>query len=441
MDGVHAVLHAVSVKVEQLAVAALVVSVGCARAPAPAAQTVAAPAAPAGDAPSEVAPAIDRFDVEMADARVVRGRLIATESACDKYCWARVQVEEVVSAQEGDALGEIRVAFRSGGPGVLPGSSTLYLAPYRADYQSSKLWRLVTDRERPSPPTASQVAASWAHAFRKGDEAWLEESTAMPFSFRRVDVSTPPKPDDVSAGPACPTQLTSPAGLAPWLDCLFHGSADDTLAWAIGFTRPKTTAGVAAAPARLLRAAQSLGNAGEWVHVVGEGEGTRYDLLVALTGGPGTPRVSAGLLELTLTAHGRRERDRRLNHEAFKRAIAQNDVAAVRRLLRSGASFDEVGNEFAPGDPPVTMAADQGRLEIVDVLLRAGANPYACCCGCVMALHRAIQKQHVAVVARLLQSMPDRARLREGYRPPLDLAREVGNREIIRLLEDRAKAP
>ena len=117
MDGVHAVLHAVSVKVEQLAVAALVVSVGCARAPAPAAQTVAAPAAPAGDAPSEVAPAIDRFDVEMADARVVRGRLIATESACDKYCWARVQVEEVVSAQEGDALGEIRVAFRSGGPG------------------------------------------------------------------------------------------------------------------------------------------------------------------------------------------------------------------------------------------------------------------------------------------------------------------------------------
>jgi hypothetical protein len=418
------------VKIGTLLVIVLV-SGGWARVPAP------RPTAARPSESSEVAPAVDLFDVSIAEASVVRARLIARDGACDKYCWAKVHVDETVT---GSASGDIRVAYKSAGRGISTKASTLYLAPYRKDYGSdSRLWRLVTDQEQPLPPTATQVAASWAHAFRKGDQTWLAELTAMPFTFRRVDVSTPAAPGDVSAEAVCPMPVTSAPELASWLDCLHRRSADQTLSLAIAFSQPQTAPGVAGAPARLRRAAQSAGSATAWGHVVGTASGARYDLLLALTGGPDSYRVSTCLMDLTLSEEGRRERKRRLDQLALEDAVARDDLTALRKLLRSGVSADEVGNDFAPSDPPITMAAARGQLQMVDFLLSVGANPDFCCCECVTALDRAIEKEHVAVVERLLRSLTPRGR---SHLPSaLDRARKVGNGQIIRLLEDRSKAP
>ncbi len=71
----------------------------------------------------------------------------------------------------------------------------------------------------------------------------------------------------------------------------------------------------------------------------------------------------------------------------------------------------------------------------MDALLKAGADPDVCSCSCVTALHRAVQQQHVEVVARLLEAGASPRLWYDGRFAPVDLARQTGNAQIIKLIE------
>jgi ankyrin repeat protein len=124
---------------------------------------------------------------------------------------------------------------------------------------------------------------------------------------------------------------------------------------------------------------------------------------------------------------------------ALVRAAEKGNVRAVRAWLRSGVNVDgrDVGDDVAPTDRPLAVAAEHGHLDVVNVLLAAGASPDRCCCTCVTALHLAIRGKHAEIVARLLDAGADPKIPFDGQISSLELARRSGDREIVRLLEER----
>ena len=153
---------------------------------------------------------------------------------------------------------------------------------------------------------------------------------------------------------------------------------------------------------------------------------------------PGLPPILAPAVapgDVALDAHGVAEVKRRASYESMVCAIERGYAPAVQRLLGEGSAVDNRGRDDF-GEFPIVAAAAKGDLAIVEVLLAAGANPNSCCCSCVTALHRAIEGGHTAVVARLLKGGADPRERREGRTPPLELARQTKNPEIVRLIED-----
>lgn len=124
---------------------------------------------------------------------------------------------------------------------------------------------------------------------------------------------------------------------------------------------------------------------------------------------------------------------------ALIHAAETGDVRSVRKWLRSGVDVDgkDVGDGVAPTNRPLAVAAEHGHLEVVNVLLRAGASPDWCCCSCVTALHYAIRGHHAKIVARLLHAGADPNIPYDGELPTIELARRSGDPEIVRLVEER----
>jgi len=124
---------------------------------------------------------------------------------------------------------------------------------------------------------------------------------------------------------------------------------------------------------------------------------------------------------------------------ALIRAAEKGDFRSVRRYLRSGVKVDgqDVDDGVAPTDRPLAVAAEHGHLDVVNVLLVAGASPDWCCCSCVTALHYAIRGKHAKVVARLLDAGSDPKILYDGEMSSLELARRSGDPEIVRMVEER----
>jgi hypothetical protein len=122
-------------------------------------------------------------------------------------------------------------------------------------------------------------------------------------------------------------------------------------------------------------------------------------------------------------------------------AAGKGDVRTVQALLRRGVDVDgrDVGDGVAPGDRPLANAAAAGHLEVVNVLLAAGAYPDWCCCSCVTALHRAIRNEHPAVVARLIEAGASPQQPCDGKQTPLELARASGDAELIAVIERSLK--
>lgn len=125
------------------------------------------------------------------------------------------------------------------------------------------------------------------------------------------------------------------------------------------------------------------------------------------------------------------------------RAAETGRVRDVRALLRRGVDVNgrDVGDDVAPTNRPLAVAAEHGHLDVVNVLLAAGASPDWCCCSCVTALHYAIDGRHALIVRRLLAAGANPKIPYDGRMSTLDLARRAGDPEIVRMVEERLTRP
>jgi len=124
---------------------------------------------------------------------------------------------------------------------------------------------------------------------------------------------------------------------------------------------------------------------------------------------------------------------------ALVAAAEKGNVRSARALIRSGVDVDgrDVGDDVAPTNRPLAVAAEHGHLDVVELLLASGATPDWCCCECITALHYAIRGGHAAIVARLIDAGADPRRRYGGKETPLELAHQSGNSEVVRILEER----
>ena len=129
------------------------------------------------------------------------------------------------------------------------------------------------------------------------------------------------------------------------------------------------------------------------------------------------------------------------------RACEKGDRLRAIELLRDGVEPN--GSDIIIGGPmtsvvyfahlrdaPIVCAAENGDAELVHILLEYGANPNWCCCSCVTALHRAIIKEHVDVVCLLLSNGADVSINYDGQMSTLQLARRVGNKDIVEIITE-----
>jgi len=135
--------------------------------------------------------------------------------------------------------------------------------------------------------------------------------------------------------------------------------------------------------------------------------------------------------------------------KAFVEAAARGDVEKVRELLARGVPADVRDSEsFALGSlwniTPLMCAAAQGQLEIVQILLKAGANVSAACAahkedggGGSQALHFAVAGRHGTVAKTLLDAGADPNAVGNYGRTPLVTAIYEDDIEGVRLLLKR----
>jgi hypothetical protein len=361
----------------------------------------------------------------------VRVQLLEREGKCDKYCWSRLKVlSVVVNESHYDVSRDIRVVALSSGPGIAPGLTTVYLWPYN-QYVPSGLWRLVEDpRGTALFPSDTQVAQVWRQALLGDDPTWLPEVTALPFVFRSTDTEG-----------RCQREVKSQAELREWSSCL-HQRSNRFAEGLLSTNHRVAPGGLMSASARLKKLAGGMAAPRNWVHLAGDFDGVHSSLLLRVQGEGSRKRVSVVLGDVVLDSHGVADINRRANYESIVRAIDGGDAQSVRKLIGEGAAVDDTGRDDFPADPPITAAAANGNLAIVDVLLEAGANPNACCCSCITALHRAIEGGHSSVVTRLLEGGADPRIQYDGRMSTLELARRAGNPEIIHRIEDAlARSP
>ena len=140
------------------------------------------------------------------------------------------------------------------------------------------------------------------------------------------------------------------------------------------------------------------------------------------------------------------------DYMALYKAVEDNDYEKAQKLLDKGVSpnpylFDSdrvmngeivlTDNMYFAGlrDAPVVLAAQNGNLEMMKLLLAHGAKPDWCCCSCVTALHEAIICGQVEIVRVLLDYGAD-TRIPYDMGPlPLELAEQNGNEEIILMIK------
>ncbi|CAK9099458.1 unnamed protein product [Durusdinium trenchii] len=120
--------------------------------------------------------------------------------------------------------------------------------------------------------------------------------------------------------------------------------------------------------------------------------------------------------------------------EALLRACEDNRVAAVRRLLQKPLDPNGRGAETDPTPPPMFVAAERGHLEVVRLLLEAGANQNAARANGTTALKDAARNGHLEVVRLLLEAGADKNAAQVNGTTALMAAAEHGHLEVVRLL-------
>ena len=118
-------------------------------------------------------------------------------------------------------------------------------------------------------------------------------------------------------------------------------------------------------------------------------------------------------------------------------AGAIGDTGLVEYLIEKGADITRyANNEDGEGEPALYFAAHDGYVDIVKVLLDAGAEPDSCGDHGVTPLHTAAMQRHIEVVQLLLNRGADvnLASTNPGGFTPLHGAAIGGHKDIIKLL-------
>jgi len=112
-------------------------------------------------------------------------------------------------------------------------------------------------------------------------------------------------------------------------------------------------------------------------------------------------------------------------------AIQEGQMEIVKLLLDAGASVESVGYH---GWHPLHIAASLGNLELVDLLLERGADIRARSSTRQTALHKAASSGSIAVVRRLIEAGADSVAVNDRGMGPLHVAAHQNDIHMVKLL-------
>ncbi len=142
--------------------------------------------------------------------------------------------------------------------------------------------------------------------------------------------------------------------------------------------------------------------------------------------------LSAGVAVATREPRLIRERTS-LGETALHLLVLGDSKEAIRSILELGAEVDAVC-DF--GETPLSLAASLGKVDVVRVLLSAGAT--AVTEGQIEpTLHKAVRNGNVEVVRLLLDAGADINEQADFAEAPIHIAAEEGHPEVIKLLLSR----
>ncbi|RBP45797.1 ankyrin repeat protein [Roseimicrobium gellanilyticum] len=125
------------------------------------------------------------------------------------------------------------------------------------------------------------------------------------------------------------------------------------------------------------------------------------------------------------------------------RACVHGDAMSVQMLLNAGAEPDGVNDykHFERFEPTwhLHQAAYGGHVEVVEMLLKAGATVDLPCGEGETALFMAVYQNRAAVVRRLLEAGAN-ASLKVNGKTAIEVAREKGLRDVVSILEHAAES-
>jgi ankyrin repeat protein len=137
--------------------------------------------------------------------------------------------------------------------------------------------------------------------------------------------------------------------------------------------------------------------------------------------------------------------DEALLYAALMYAAENDNVAVAQACIKKGIDVNglnlskddnpiDLVYHLNAHDRPIVLAAQHGNKDIVELLIKAGADPDICCCSCITALHQAIIGGYVEIVRILLTAGANPKIRYDGIMSTLELANKYKNKEILELL-------
>lgn len=127
-------------------------------------------------------------------------------------------------------------------------------------------------------------------------------------------------------------------------------------------------------------------------------------------------------------------------HTAFSEAVSNGDVDLAKLLLGHGAEIDIRGYDKSGRVTELVPATRRRGEELVRILVSLGADVNVTDVMGWTPLHWTVRGRHEAILRILLQRDDLELNPRDDQtgQTPLELARELGYHELLRLLQDRA---